>query len=273
MRQRARLTITLPEELIKRIDLLIDGINVRNRSHAVERLLEKSLEPELKTAVILAGGKASRLKSPLKKIGNQYLLSLMFDQLKQYGLTRIVICTTDELADELITRFGDGQTLGLELIYSREPEPLGTAGALKFAQDKLPSVPFLVVHGDVLTDMNITEFIEFHHRQTSWATIGVKPRLSERSFGRVFLQGNKITQFLSTGSDQGISIVNTGLYILDPKILNLIKPNQKVFLETDIFPKLSKKGLLNAFLFQGLWYDISSKESLTEAITAWSNKK
>jgi len=269
MRQRIRLTVTLPKELLDKIDALVDGFHVRNRSHAVERLVASSLKPSLETAVILAGGKLNKNKTPLKKINDQYLLSLMLEELKQYGIKKVIFCAGEELCDEVFLRFGDGQTLGIELVYSKENEALGTAGALKFAHHLLPKMPFLVVHGDVLTKINLHDFMEFHIREAGLATIAVKPRLSERSFGRVLLQGNKITDFLSTGGSAGISIVNTGLYVIDDKVLGLIKPNNRVFLETDIFPKLAKKGLLNAFIFQGLWYDVSSKETTLQASKEW----
>ena len=83
------------------------------------------------------------------------------------------------------------------------------------------------------------------------------------------MQGNKIIDFLSTGSDQGISIVNTGIYVVDPQVLKMIKPKQKLMLETDVFPKLAKKEQLNAFLFQGIWYDVSSIESRAFATKIW----
>ena len=269
MRQRTRLTITLPSETITRIDYLIDGVNVRNRSHAVERLINQALDPVVNTAVILAGGKSNRQKAPLKPIGDKYLLSIMLEQLKRHGITQLHICASPDLVTELRARFGNGQVFGVNISFHLEPEPLGTAGALKAIAKHLSAAPFLVLHGDVLTNINLGEFIEFHQREAGMATIAVKPRMSERAFGRVFLQGNQIKQFLSTGDNQGISIVNTGLYVLEPKILNLIKPRKKVYLETEIFPLLAKKGQLNAFIFQGIWYDVSSPASQAEAVSAW----
>lgn len=273
MRQRTRLTITLPSETITRIDHLIDGVDVRNRSHAVERLINQALDPVVNTAVILAGGKSTRQKSPLKPIGDKYLLSIMLDQLKRYGILQVHICANPELVTELRARFGDGQVLGINLSFHPEPEPLGTAGALKAIAKHLIPAPFLVLHADVLTNINIGEFIEFHQREAGTATIAVKPRMSERTFGRVFLQGNQIKQFLSTGDTQGISIVNTGLYVLEPQVLNLIKPRKKVDLETEVFPLLAKKGQLNAFIFQGIWYDVSSSESSALATKAWAGER
>ena len=270
MRQRDRLTITLPQDTIRRIDQLIDGVNVRNRSHAVEKLLMLSLTPVVNTAVILAGGKGDRQKSPLKVIGDKYLIAIMLDQLRQHGVDQVIVCAGLELIRELGARLGDGKALGVKLVLIDEPQPLGTAGALKYISDHLPTTPFLVIHGDVLTNINFSELINFHQREAGWATIGVKPRFSENSFGRVFMQGNKIIEFLSTGSDQGISIVNTGIYVVDPQVLKIIKPNQKLMLEADVFPKLAKKELLNAFLFQGVWFDVSSIESRALATKVWT---
>lgn len=270
MRKRTRLTITLPNELLKRVDTLVDGSIIRNRSHAVEHLLGEALTQSVSQAVILAGGKPAKRRSLLSLVQGKHLLQITIDQLRKYDITDCIICTDPDLIAELQKRFGDGSNLGMQLTYVPEVEPQGTAGALRNCTKYLRSAPFLVMHGDVLTSINLQEFIEFHKNEQKKATIGVKPRQAERSFGQVFLQGNSIIQFLDRGADQGISIVNTGLYVLDPSVLDLI-PKQKtpVNLETDVFPKLAKDGELSAFIFQGLWYDITSPHLLEEASRRW----
>lgn len=269
MRKRTRLTITLPNELLKRVDTLVDGSIIRNRSHAVEKILSDGLSPAVSQAVILAGGKSAKRRSLLSLINGQHLLQIVLGQLKTHGILECIICTDHDFIAELQKRFGDGRELGCQITYMPEVESLGTAGALRNCAHLLNQAPFLVLHGDVLTSINISEFIQFHLNEQKLATIGVKPRLGERSFGQVFLQGNSIIKFLERGTDQGISIVNTGLYVLDPSVIGMIPKRKPVFLESDVFPTLAKQGQLSAFIFQGLWYDITSPSLLEEAARRW----
>ena len=269
MRKRTRLTITLPNDLLRRVDTLVDGSVVRNRSHAVEKLLSEGLTPAVYQAVILAGGKSAKRRSLLSLVNGQHLLQIILGQLKSHGILECIICTDHDFIAELQSRFGNGQELGTKITYIPEVESLGTAGALRNCAHLLSQAPFLVMHGDVLTSIDLAEFIQFHLTEQKKATIGVKPRLGERSFGQVFLQGNSIIKFLEKGTDKGISIVNTGLYVLDPSVLDMIPNYKPVFLESDVFPVLAKQGQLSAFIFQGLWYDITTPSLLEEASRRW----
>lgn len=269
MRKRTRLTITLPNDLLKRVDTYVDGSTIRNRSHAVELLLNESLTPVVTQAVVLAGGKAPKRRSLLGLINGQYLFQIIINQLLAHGISEVLVCSDAELASELQSRFGSGVDFGLSIQYIIESEPLGTAGALKNCASAISGSPFLVMHGDVLTSINISDFIQFHLEEQKKATIGVKPRLAERSYGQVFLQGNSIIRFLEKGVNQGISIVNTGLYVIDPSVLEMIPQNRCVTLEKDIFPKLASQEQLSAFIFQGLWFDITTPQAHAEASRRW----
>lgn len=252
---KTRLTITLDTDLLARLDTQIDGYHIRNRSHAIELQVQKGLQPTVTTAVILAGGSADSDIPALRRSNDRTVLSVMLEHLKRYGITKVIICPGTGFA--AITKvFGDGSQLGLSLQYVEEPKPQGTAGALRLAQNLIGEQPFLVVHGDVITELNIAEFIQFHLEQGTIATIGVKPRMGEAKYGQAFLQGNKIVTFLQRGTDKGISIVNTGMYVLDQRIFERIPRRGVCKLETDIFPKLAEDGELSAFLFQGLWKEI-----------------
>jgi NDP-sugar pyrophosphorylase family protein len=123
-----------------------------------------------------------------------------------------------------------------------------------------------VVNDATLTNLNLDDLFEFQMQEDSIATICVKPRMSEPKYGQAFLHGNKITQFLDSSEKGGISIVNMGLYVLKPEILDLISENKYLNLETDIFPKLAIEKELSAFVFQGSWFDASLDNSFKEAI-------
>lgn len=271
MRTKSRLTITLPEEVLGQVDSFVDGKQIRNRSHAIETLILRSLTPTVTTAVILAGGaggtgstggkRQASEPPPLKKIAGRHLLAHQLDHLKKFGITKILICAGN-YGGPIREIFGDGSQLGVSLTYIPEKKAMGTAGALKLVEKHLDGNPFLVMHGDVLTDLNLRDFIEFHLREGTAVTIGVKPRMGEKEYGQAFLHGNKIIKFMETGTTEGISIVNTGIYIFKPEVLNKIPADKKVKLESAIFPILATEGQLSAFIFQGVWYDVSGRGSL-----------
>ncbi len=268
-RKRARITITLNTQLLKKIDQLKTRHNLTNRSQTIEELLNQSLRPSINTAVILAGGSENKGKILLKKINNQYLFATILEHLKQYGIKRVIVSTAEAMKPLLESRFGDGEKFSVQISYVTESTPLGTAGAIKNVDYLLGKKPFLVIHGDVLTNLNLYDFFEFHLREDVDVTIGVKPRMGEKKYGQVFLQGNKIIKFLEISTHQGISIINTGLYVINPTVLKRIPRNKQTFLETDIFPKLAQENRLGAFIFQGSWYDISDRQSLIEAMARW----
>ena len=270
---KSRLTITLSSEILKKVDRIIDGKNIRNRSHAIEHLIRKSIEPMVDTAVILAGGKPkTKTPPPLIRIHQRHLLSLMIDHLKKFGVTKLIICA-GPFEKRIKREFNSGSTIGVTINYVSETQLLGTAGAIKRAKEYLKDNPFLVVHGDVLTDLNLNDFVRVHQDENSLATIGVKPRIAEKKYGKVLLQGNKITDFLAQEGERGISIVNTGVYLFEPEVLNMIPRKTPSSLERDVFPRLAKMGELSAFLFQGVWFDVSRAKDRQQAAKRWKKEK
>ncbi|MGB6365198.1 MAG: sugar phosphate nucleotidyltransferase [Thermoanaerobaculia bacterium] len=272
MRTKSRLTITLPPDLVQRLDRMIDHQTVRNRSHAIELLIRQGLMPEVTTAIVLAGGEHQGIGNPaLAPVGGQALILLTLRHLVGFGI-RNVLLLAGRSEPEIREVLGSGQGLGLTIQYLEEERPLGTAGALKSAEPHLPDSPVLVVHGDVLTDIDISELITFHLSEGCLATMAVKPRNAEKECGQVMLQGNRITDFYDNGKEQGISIVNTGLYVLQPEVFGMIEEGKESRLETDVFPTLARMGELSAFFFQGIWYDIRNEENYQRAKARWQQK-
>ncbi len=272
MRRKSRLTITLSPDLVAQLDRMIDRRTIRSRSHAVEMLLRQTLKPAVSTAILLAGGKHEKTGIPaLAPIGGQALISLTIGHLVDFGIrTFVVLAGRDQ--EEIETLMGSGQSLGVRIHYLQEERPLGTAGAVKRAQELVGDGPFLVVNADILTDIDIADFIRFHVDEGSLATIAVKPRQAEQQFGKVMLQGNRITAFNDRAQEPGISIVNSGLYLFQPEVLDLIEPDRQSMLETDVFPLLARMGELSAFLFQGIWYDVRSQKDYRIAQRRWQEK-
>lgn len=272
LRSKKRLTITLSPDLVGQVDRLIDRKTVRSRSHAIEVLIRRSLKPTVTTAVVLAGGGKNGLELPaLAPIGRQPLISLTIHHLMKFGI-RTFIVLAGQQEERIKALLGGGESLGATVRYVAEKRPRGTAGAVKIAEAHLDEGPFLVIHGDVLTDINLRDFIDFHLSEGSLATIAVKPRQAERRYGQVLLQGNRITDFLEMGRSEGISIVNTGVYLFERPVLGLIDEERPTRLERDVFPRLARMGELSAFLFQGIWFDIGTPDSYRSARRRWKQK-
>ncbi len=271
-RSKARLTITLAHEVLARVDQLIRDGELANRSQAIETLLRRSLRPKVRTAVLLAGGEIEGSEIPaLAPIGGQALITRTILHLTGFGIRSFVVLAGSYAAD--IRRLvGSGESLGVEIQYPRERDRLGTAGALKLAEPYVGDEPVLVIHGDVLTDIDVADFIAFHLAENAIATIAVKPRHAEERYGQVLLQGNRITHFFDKGRDAGISIVNAGVYLFQPAVFGLIEAGRRSQLETDVFPRLARMGELSAFLFQGIWFDISTPTNYREAKTRWRKR-
>ena len=266
---KQRLTITLSEYILKKVDKYIDGVHIRNRSHAIESLLEQSFSPSIDTAVILAGGvEASEPVPALRTIGDRSVLAITLEKLRDAGIDRCVICAGG-VTTPIKALFGDGSRYGLQLFYVDEPQPLGTAGALTLAVPFLSEDPFLVVHADILSDINVSALVEFHLNENAVATIAVKPAMGTKEYGHVQLVGNRIEAFLDSSEKGGIRIVNTGMYILNREVIDSIQLHKPVYLEKDVFQKLAKQGELSAFLFQGKWFDVTKDELFAQASDVW----
>ena len=251
------------------MDRIVARKTTGNRSQAIEALLRQSLSPRVTTAVLLAGGENKGGPIPaLQSIDEQKLIFITLQHLVSYGIQSIYILAGPH-EDAFKKVLEEGEYQGARIRYISEDQPLGTAGAVKMLEGILASESFLVMHADVLTRINLADFIAFHNDENPLATIAVKPRDAEKEYGKLMLQGNTITEFSETNHKGGISIVNTGVYLLHPEVLRLIDPNRRTHFETDIFPTLARRKELSAFFFQGIWFDISSSETYRTAQARW----
>ena len=264
---RTRLTITLPDATLKRVDKLIDKKKIRNRSHAIEQLIESSLSPNITTAVILAGGQKNETTlKPLTVLNTKPLIFYTLDLCKKHGIKNIIIATNSQ-GKQLEKLLKNGAAYELTITYSYEEQPLGTAGALKKIATSLPAnQPFYVMAGDILTTLDLSEFAQFHIKNRALVTMAVKPRSSLKTYDNVFVQGHTVVDFKAPAEDQVVAIVNAGIYIFEPEVLNTISSKKLQMLETDIFPELAALGKINAFPFQGVWFDISSDDNYQQAL-------
>jgi NDP-sugar pyrophosphorylase family protein len=215
-------------------------------------------------AVLLVGGLGTRLRTvipstpkPLAPVGNRPFLELLIQQLGSQGIRSLIMCT-GYLADQIEDEFGDGSGLGVTIEYSKEPEVLGTAGAVKFAEKFLQGVPdFLVMNGDSFLELDLNQLIQRHRTHGGLATMAVVSVENAGRYGTVQVDsGNKVTAFCEKTGGEDPGLINAGVYVFSPAILGLI-PAGPVSLEKNVFPRLLDRGVYAA-REQGVFIDIGT---------------
>lgn len=221
-------------------------------------------------AVILAGGKGSRLKplisdvpKPLANIAGEPFLFLLLKMLAANGIKKVVLLT-GYMHEKIKAACGNGSAFGLEIVYSEEKEPLGTAGALSHAAHLLQSDEhFLLMNGDTYLDCSIEPILT---QNLSPDILGIlclcQPEEIAR-FGSVQINRKNQIEAFREKDTESTGYVNAGIYKLSRKVLELIPKNQFSSLETDIFPMLVSQKALMGLPMTGLFYDIGTPESYT----------
>ncbi|SDG72973.1 mannose-1-phosphate guanylyltransferase / phosphomannomutase [Sinosporangium album] len=226
-------------------------------------------------AVVMAGGEGTRLRpmtanqpKPLLPVVNRPIMEHVLRLLKAHGLTETVV-TVQFLAALVRTYFGDGEELGMSLHYATEEVPLGTAGSVRNAAAMLRDDRFLVISGDALTDIDLTDMIRFHREHGALVTIGLKRVPNPLEFGIVIVdERGRVQRFLEkpTWGQVFSDTVNTGIYVMEPEVLDEIAPGEAVDWSADVFPRLLTKGApLYGYIAEGYWEDVGTHESYLKA--------
>jgi NDP-sugar pyrophosphorylase family protein len=229
-------------------------------------------------ALILAGGKGTRLRpltvytpKPIVPVANRPLLLYQIEILKRAGITDITLSLSYQ-PDKIEQLIGSGSEQGVAIRYVTEQNPMGTAGAYKYAMGS-SSGPTIVFNGDVITDLDVGELIEIHRSKAAAATLALAPVSDPRRYGLVPLDENgRITQFLEKPTEKDLATsnahtINAGIYILEPLVLEMIPEGANRSFEYDIFPALLEKKLpFFGYVMNGAyWRDIGTPESYLEA--------
>jgi NDP-sugar pyrophosphorylase family protein len=221
-------------------------------------------------AVILAGGLGTRLRTVvsdrpkvLADVGGRPFLAILLDQLVRAGVRSALLCT-GYLGEQVESRFGPSYG-PLALRYSRETAPLGTGGALRLAAAHIDSDSVLVLNGDSYCDADLPGFTTWHRSRESRASIVLVRARDARRFGRVAIDdAARIVQFSEKSAEPGPALINAGIYLLQPDVIDTIEPGRAVSLETDVFPTMIQRGLYGYVSDAGLW-DIGLPESYDRA--------
>ncbi len=219
-------------------------------------------------AVLLAGGKGSRLKpytisipKPLVPVGDEPIMEIVVKQLVKEGIEDITMAV-GHMAEQIISYFGDGSRYGTKISYSKEERALGTVGPLRLIRDGLDDT-FLMMNGDILTDLRYGELIGYHKEKGAEATIATVKRNVDIDYGVV-----KINEDAIVGWEEKPTIhyhVSTGIYVLEPSALDLIPPEGKFDLPDLIKALISHGREVASYPFEGYWLDIGRPEDYEKA--------
>ncbi len=226
-------------------------------------------------AVVMAGGEGTRLRpmtanqpKPLLPVVNRPIMEHVLRLLKRHGFDETVV-TVQYLAAHIRNYFGDGDELGLDLSYATERTPLGTAGSVRNASDALRNSPFLVISGDALTDFDLSAMVAFHRRRGALVTVALKRVAHPVEFGIVITDDDGRIVRLHEKPTWGqvfSDTVNTGIYVMEPEVLDSVEPGEVVDWSADVFPRLLASGApLYGWIAGGYWEDVGTIESYLRA--------
>jgi len=225
-------------------------------------------------AVILAGGEGTRLRpltsnqpKPMMPVANRPMMEHIVRLLAEHGFDEVVV-TVAFLANQIRTYFGDGSEFGVRMRYATEDTPLGTAGSVANAAEELDDT-FLVISGDVLTDVDLTEFVKAHREAGAAASIALKRVEDPVEFGIVITRDDgSIERFLEkpTWGQVFSDTINTGIYVLEPEVFDFIPGGEVVDFSGDVFPAMLERGLtLQGHVAEGYWEDVGTLEAYLRA--------
>src|SRR5688500_12432240 len=189
----------------------------------------------------------------------------MLEWLKGHGVDDVVMLM-GYMATALRNVLGDGSAYGLRIRYVEEPEPRGTGGALKFAESLLAD-RFLMLNGDVLSDMDLSAQIEQHERTGAKGTLALVPVEDPSAYGLVRLHDDRsVSEFVEKPSPDAIdtNLISAGAYVLEKGVVDLIEPDRNVSIEREIWPQLVGDGLY-AYPHEAYWLDIGTPERYLQA--------
>jgi mannose-1-phosphate guanylyltransferase len=223
-------------------------------------------------ALILAGGEGTRLRpltstvpKPVVPLVDRPFIAFMLEWLRGHGVDDIVM-SCGFLAAGVRNVLGDGGAYGIRLRYVEEPHAMGTAGAIKFAESLLDE-RFLVLNGDVLTDIDLTAQMRQHDNSDARATLALVPVDDPSAYGLVRLEEDRaVREFVEKPSPDQIdtNLISAGAYVLERDVLGLIPPNRNVSIEREVFPQLIGNGLWG-FPAGGYWLDIGTPQRYLQA--------
>jgi mannose-1-phosphate guanylyltransferase / phosphomannomutase len=225
-------------------------------------------------AVVMAGGEGTRLRpltsnqpKPMVPICGKPCMEHIIELLREHGFDEVIV-TVAFLPQAIRSYFGSGESLGLDIGYSVEESPLGTAGSVRLAAPALDDT-FLVISGDALCDIDLSKIVEFHKEKGAAVTIGLKSVDNPLEFGIVVTdEEGRVERFLEKPSWGQVfsDTINTGIYVLEPEVLKHIPIDRPYDFSKELFPLLLEMGRpLYGYVCDGYWQDIGNLDQYRQA--------
>ena len=227
-----------------------------------------------KTAVIMAGGKGSRLypltkncPKPMLKIDGKPILEILIKQCIEAGFGKFYI-SVNYLKNQIINYFGDGERIGASIEYLEEDCPLGTAGSLQLLPKSVVD-PFLVLNGDLLTSFDYSHVMRFHAEHAPSATVCVREHITQIPFGVVQTDGHRLVGFKEKPTYR--QFVNAGVYVVNPSILRHLEPNTALDMPSLLAHVQAAGSDVMVCPIHEYWLDIGRPEALNAAQQEWKH--
>ncbi len=223
----------------------------------------------------MAGGEGTRLRpltsntaKPMLPMANKPMMEHIIGLLRRHGFDDIVV-TVAFMANSIRSYFGDGSEFGVKMSYATEQSPLGTAGSVLNAAERLSDERFLVISGDVLTDIDLTKAVAYHDERGSLATLALKAVDNPLEFGLVITrEDGSIDKFLEKPSWGQVfsDTINTGVYVLEPEVFGYIEADRPVDFAGEVFPAILETGKpIYGYPTDGYWEDVGTIDAYLKA--------
>jgi NDP-sugar pyrophosphorylase family protein len=251
---KSKIAISVDSPLLDNIDSFIDGNIIRSRSQAIEYFLRKGIASEsITTGVIMVS--AMHQKISLQKFQGSTLIRKQIDFFSGNGITTIYIITphSNGINDLLIEI--SNSPISVQIVENNIP---GNAQALKSISSYLHRSSFIVMSGDIYMEFDLRNMIKRHMDSSKIVTIGLMTRQETCNFGNIIMEGDSIVDFIEKPKDIKSNIVNAGIYIFKPEVLEFIDPKIRS-LEKDLFPLLAKLRQARGFFTHGSYFHLSEK--------------
>lgn len=252
-------------------------VDERQRPIALHLLKDHLSDSADADAVIMAGGLGTRLRpltlerpKPLLTVGDEPILDNILGNLKRRGVGQVVL-TVNYLRDQIRTHVGDGAEHGLRVDYLEEEQQLGTAGSLAFLNPR-PKDSFIVMNGDLLTDLDYRAFIRFHRQQSHAITVAVRQHMVDVPFGVVELEPGSDSVRDVVEKPSFAHLVNAGIYMLEPSVIDLVPSGEPYDMVRLIRAVLASGQSVGAFPVLEYWCDIGQHQQLAAARDHWRHQ-
>jgi len=262
---KAKLLSLMNRKGLKAIPLLEQGklVGLETLQHMVDKKIYDN------PIFLMAGGFGTRLKpltdncpKPLLKLGGKPILEIILERFISAGFHQFYI-STHYMPEVIHAHFGDGSKWGVDIHYVHEEKPLGTGGALGLLPANLPDLPLIMMNGDVLTNVDMEELLNYHNEQDAMCTMCVCEYEYQVPYGVIQSQGQRVTKLVEKPIEK--YFVNAGIYVVSEALLKQVGHNQVIDMPTLIEQQMEKDELVSLFPLHEYWKDIGQIHDFNQA--------